>query len=120
MKSKSAILHFPNLQFSSISSSKIQEINIFPEINICTHTGTDRFSIVSRLAICKHSYSVFSSDSCLIHFDGKIGPLISFNAVLYQTFLDCRRIWLTLDGEERNVAQRSLQFVSDCMESSTV
>jgi hypothetical protein len=31
-------------------------------------------------------------------------------------FLDCRRIWLTLDGEERNVAQRSLQFVSDSME----
>ena len=29
--------------------------------------------------------------------------------------LDCRRIWLTLDGEERNVAQRSLQFVSDSM-----
>jgi hypothetical protein len=29
---------------------------------------------------------------------------------------DCRRIWLTLDGEERNVAQRSLQFVSDSME----
>ena len=31
-------------------------------------------------------------------------------------FLDCRRIWLTLDGEERNVVQRSLQFVSDSME----
>ena len=31
-------------------------------------------------------------------------------------FLDCSRIWLTLDGEERNVAQRSLQFVSDSME----
>jgi hypothetical protein len=30
--------------------------------------------------------------------------------------LDCNRIWLTLDGEERNVAQRSLQFVSDSME----
>jgi hypothetical protein len=25
-------------------------------------------------------------------------------------------VWLTLDGEERNVAQRSLQFVSDSME----
>ena len=33
-----------------------------------------------------------------------------------KTFLDCRRIWLTLDGEERNVAQRSLQFVNDSME----
>jgi hypothetical protein len=36
--------------------------------------------------------------------------------VSYKNFLDCRRIWLTLDGEERNVAQRSLQFVSDSME----
>ena len=60
-----------------------------------------------------------SSDSCLIHFDGKKGPLTSFSAVSYQKCLDCR-IWLTLDGEERNVAQRSLQFVSDSMESSTV
>ena len=33
-----------------------------------------------------------------------------------QNVLDCRRIWLTLDGDERNVAQRSFQFVSDSME----
>ena len=33
-----------------------------------------------------------------------------------ENVLDCRRIWLTLDGEERNFAQRSLQFVSDSME----
>jgi hypothetical protein len=51
-----------------------------------------------------------------IHFDGKKGPLTSFGVVSYQKYLDCRRIWLTLDGEERNVAQRSLQFVSDSME----
>ena len=61
-----------------------------------------------------------SSDSCLIHFDGKKGPLTSFSAVSYQKILDCRRIWLTLDGEERNVAQRSLQFVSDSMERRKV
>ena len=47
---------------------------------------------------------------------GKKAHLQSFNVVSYQNFLDCRRIWLTLDGEERNVAQRSLQFVSDSME----
>jgi hypothetical protein len=52
----------------------------------------------------------------LTHFDGKKGPLTSFSVVSYQKCLDCRRIWLTLDGEERNVAQRSLQFVSDSME----
>jgi hypothetical protein len=33
-----------------------------------------------------------------------------------KNFLDCRRIWLTLDGEECNVAQRCLQFVSESME----
>ena len=59
-----------------------------------------------------------SSDSCLIHFDGKKGPLTSFSMVSYQKCLDCRRIWLTLDGEERNVAQRSLQFVSDSISLS--
>ena len=57
-----------------------------------------------------------SSDSCLIHFDGKKGPLTSFSVVSYQKFLDRRRIWLMLDGEERNVAQRSLRFVSDSIE----
>jgi hypothetical protein len=51
-----------------------------------------------------------------IHFGGENGPLTSFSAISYQNFLDCPRIWLTLDGEERNVAQRSLQFVSDSME----
>jgi hypothetical protein len=56
--------------------------------------------------------------SCLIHFDGKKGPLTSFSMVSYQKCLDCRRIWLTLDGEERNVAQRSLQFVSDSISLS--
>ncbi len=61
-----------------------------------------------------------SSDSCLIHFDGKKGPLTSFSVVSYQKYLDRRKIWLTLDGEERNVAQRSLQFVSESMESSAV
>jgi hypothetical protein len=61
-----------------------------------------------------------SSDSCLIHFDGKKGPLTSFSVVSYQNFLDYRRIWLTLHGEERNVAQRSLQFVTDSMERRKV
>ena len=57
-----------------------------------------------------------SSDSCLIHFDGENGPFTSFSVVSYKKVLDCRRIWLTLDGEECNVAQGSLQFVSDSME----
>ena len=57
-----------------------------------------------------------SSDSCLIHFDGKKAHLQVLVWFCIKFFLDCRRIWLTLDGEERNVAQRCLQFVSDSME----
>ncbi|XP_028419097.1 uncharacterized protein LOC114544759 [Dendronephthya gigantea] len=54
-----------------------------------------------------------SSDSCLIHFDGKKGPLTTFSDVSFQKFLDCRSIWLTLDGEHRDVARRSLDLVSE-------
>jgi hypothetical protein len=57
-----------------------------------------------------------SSDSCLIHFDGKKAHLQVLVWFRIKKFLDCSRIWLTLDGEERNVAQRSLQFVSNSME----
>ena len=57
-----------------------------------------------------------SSDSCLIHFDGKKAHLQVLVWFRIKIFLDCHRIWLTLDGEERNVAQRSLQLVSDSME----
>ena len=71
---------------------------------------------VSRLAFV----NMASSDSCLIHFDENKGPLTSFSSFLYQTFSVCRRIWLTLDREERNFSQRSFQFLSGSKESSTV
>ena len=54
-----------------------------------------------------------SFDSCLIHFDGKKGPLTSFSKVSFQKFFYCHSIWLTLDGEYHDVARRSLDFVSD-------
>jgi hypothetical protein len=57
-----------------------------------------------------------SFGSCLIHFDGKKAHLQVLVWFCINIFLHCRRIWLTLDGEERNVAQRCLQFVSDSME----
>ena len=47
---------------------------------------------------------------------GEKGPLTVLVWFCIKIFLDCRRIWLTLDEEERNVAQRCLQFVSDSME----
>ena len=54
-----------------------------------------------------------SSGSCLIHFDGKKGPLTSFSKVPFPKNLNCCSIWLTLDGEYHDVAHRSLDFVSD-------
>jgi hypothetical protein len=54
-----------------------------------------------------------SSDLCLIHFDGKKAHLQVLVWFRIKNFLDCRRIWLiTLDGEERNVAQRCLHYLS--------
>lgn len=54
-----------------------------------------------------------SSDTCLIHFVGKKGPLTTFSEVSFQKFLDCRRIWLMLDGEHLEVARKSLKLVSE-------
>ena len=37
----------------------------------------------------------------------------------FQKFLDCHSIWLTLDGEHRDVARRSLTFVGENMKNVT-
>ena len=42
----------------------------------------------------------------LIHLEGECGPLTNFTEVSYQTFLDCREIWLTLEGVQRNIAEK--------------
>ena len=60
-----------------------------------------------------------SSNSCLIHFDGKKGPLTSFSEVSFQKFFYCRSIWLTLDGEHRDVSRRSLAFVGKNVKNVT-
>ena len=53
--------------------------------------------------------------SCLIHFDGESQnvPLTTFTKVSCDEFLECRSIWLTLDGIKREVAKKSLQFISE-------
>ena len=79
----------------------------------------EMFTILDVVHNIKSRFSSFffvnmaSSDSCLIHFDGRKGPLTTFTEVSFQKFLDCRSIWLTLDGEHRDVARRSLEFVSE-------
>lgn len=64
--------------------------------------------------------SASSLNSCLIHFDGesKNFPLTTFSEVSFDKFLECRSIWLTLDGIQRKVAKNSLQFVSEDVESN--
>lgn len=59
-----------------------------------------------------------SSNACLIHFDGESQnvPLTTFTKVSFDNFLECRSTWLTLDGIQREVAKKSLQFVSEDVE----
>ena len=59
-----------------------------------------------------------SSKSCLIHFDGEGQnvPLTTFTKVSFNKFLECRSIWLTLDGIQREVAKKSLQFICEDVE----
>ena len=51
---------------------------------------------------------------CLIHFEGECGPLTNFTGVSYQKFLDCREIWLTLEGVQRNIAEKTMHVPADC------
>ncbi len=44
---------------------------------------------------------------CLIHFDGEGGRLARFTEHAYQRFLECRQIWVTLDGKQREIADNT-------------
>ena len=44
---------------------------------------------------------------CLIHFEGENGPLAVFTEVAYKKFLECREIWKTLDGKQREIAEKT-------------
>jgi predicted membrane chloride channel (bestrophin family) len=52
-------------------------------------------------------------EECLIHFRGEIGPITHFSEVSFEKFLKCRKIWLSLDGEQRNVANKTVDLVPD-------
>ena len=47
------------------------------------------------------------SPDCLIHFEGESGPLAVFMEVAYKKFLECREIWKTLDGKQREIAEKT-------------
>ena len=49
---------------------------------------------------------------CLIHFDGQRGPLTAFTEVSFQKFLLFREQWAALDGEQRQVAEKSFGVVT--------
>ena len=48
-----------------------------------------------------------SSPDCLIHIDAESGPLTNFTEVSFKKFLDCRAVWLTLDGIQRDIAEEN-------------
>ena len=54
------------------------------------------------------------SNFCVIHFDGegKGAPLTNFSEASFHKFLNCRSAWLNLDGTQRQVAKKSIQFIS--------
>ena len=49
---------------------------------------------------------------CLIHFNGHDGPLTAFTGVSIGKFLLFREKWVTLDGEQRQVAEKSFSVVT--------
>ena len=51
------------------------------------------------------------SDKCLIHFKGVEGPLTCFSDISFGKFLTNHELWLTLDGEQREVAERTKDIV---------
>ena len=51
------------------------------------------------------------SHKCLIHFKGAEGPLTYFISISFGKFLTNHALWLTLDGEQRDVAERTKDLV---------
>lgn len=51
------------------------------------------------------------TQKCLIHFKGVEGPLTCFTDISFRKFLTNHALWLTLDGEQRDVAERTKDLV---------
>ena len=47
------------------------------------------------------------STVCVIHFDEEDGRVAHFTEHAYQRVVECREIWKTLDGKQREVAENT-------------
>ena len=46
------------------------------------------------------------SETCFIHFSGEVGPLTSLTDTSFHKISTSHELWLTLDGQQREVAER--------------
>ena len=52
-------------------------------------------------------------ERCLLHIEGEEGHLTPFTEKSLQTFIDCRKHWLSLDGEQNKIAASTLAFIGE-------
>lgn len=51
--------------------------------------------------------------SCFVHFEGENGSLSCFTDISLEKFLECHKLWLELDGEQREIAHNTTKIVED-------
>ena len=51
--------------------------------------------------------------SCLINFKGESVVLTRFTDISLETFLTCHKLWLGLDGEQREIAESTTHIAKD-------
>ena len=51
---------------------------------------------------------VTPTPSCLIHFKGEKGPLTCFTETSIKKVLTSHKLWLKLDGEQREIADKTV------------
>ncbi len=57
--------------------------------------------------------TVISSPTCLIHFENEDGPLTCFTDTSFGKFLTSHEHWITLDGPQRDIAERTSDIVAN-------
>ena len=62
------------------------------------------------------------SSSCVVHFEGKLGPQKQLSNETLKTIVNRRREWLELPEHEkyniwRNIAEKSFAYISDCIKN---
>ncbi|CAB4001806.1 Hypothetical predicted protein, partial [Paramuricea clavata] len=56
---------------------------------------------------------------CCIHFKDGNGPLTPFTSVSFEKFRHCHEIWIDLDGQQRQVAEKSKGVLQDVDDKSS-